>query len=307
MTTTLLGLGGHVPLGAATFGLFEQLLVSGIVVGSSYALIAVSFGIIYSTTRVFHFAHSIVYAVTAYAAVVAVDNLGLPLFPAALVGLVAAVVLGLLIETVFYRPMRKAGATLLGIFLVSLGITIAGPNLLQIIFGPINKPLPGFNVHTHAQGSVTYTNLDILKVILGWALIAVLVVFQERTKFGRAITAVRTNREMAAAVGISPTRIYLLVFGIGSLLVGVASLLFTVNGVASPQMGLQPVLIGFIAVFLGGIGSTTGAALGGLMLGLASNLSGLWLSSDFSSAVVFGVLFLLLIVRPQGLLGRVTA
>ncbi len=302
--TTLLALGGQMPLGAVTLGLFEQLLVSGVVVGSTYALIAVSFGIIYSTTRVFHFAHSIVYAVTAYVAVIAVDNLGLPLLPAAALGLVAAVVFGLLIEFVFYRPMRNAGATLLGIFLVSLGITIAGPNLLQIIFGPVNKPLPGFNVHTHAQGSVTYTNLDILRVVLAWVLIGALILFLERTKYGRAVTAVRTNREMAAAVGISPERIYLLTFGIGSLLVGVASLLFTVNGVASPQMGLQPVLTGFIAVFLGGIGSTSGAALGGLVLGLASNLSGLWLSSDFSPAVVFGVLFVLLIVRPQGLLGK---
>lgn len=303
--TILLAFGAQLPLGAVTLRLFEQLLVSGVVVGSSYALIAVSFGIIYSTTRVFHFAHSIVYAVTAYAAVVAVDNLGLPLLPAAIVGLAAAVALGILIELVFYRPMRKAGATLLGIFLVSLGITIAGPNLLQIIFGPVNKPLPGFNVHTHAYGEVTYTNLDMLTVALTWTLIVVLILFQERTRFGRAITAVRTNREMAAAVGISPARIYLLVFGIGSLLVGVASILFTVNGVASPQMGLEPVLTGFIAVFLGGIGSTSGAALGGFVLGLASNLSGLWLSSDFSPAVVFGVLFVLLIVRPQGLLGKV--
>ncbi len=292
------------PLGAVTTGLFEQLLVSGFVVGSSYALIAVSFGVIYSTTRIFHFAHSIVYAVTAYAAVVAVDNLGLPLLAAAVFGLLAAVVLGVLIELVFYRPMRNAGATLLGIFLVSLGITIAGPNLLQIIFGPINKPLPGFNVHTYAVGTVTYTNLDILSVIVAWALVLCVIVFQARTKLGRAITAVRTNREMAAAVGVSPARIYLLVFGLGSLLVGVASILFTINGVASPQMGLEPVLTGFIAVFLGGIGSTSGAALGGLVLGLASNLSGLWLSSDFSPAVVFGVLFVLLIVRPQGLLGK---
>jgi branched-chain amino acid transport system permease protein len=303
--TTLLAQGGQLPLGAVTFGLFEQLLVSGVVIGSSYALVAVSFGIIYSTTRVFHFAHSVVYAGTAYAAVVATDNLGLPLLPAAIVGLLVAVVLGLLIETVFYRPMRKAGATLLGIFLVSLGITIAAPNLLQIIFGPVNKPLPGFNVHTHSLGSVTYTNLDMLTVALAWALISILIVFQQRTKFGRAITAVRTNREMAAAVGISPGSIYLLVFGVGSLLVGIASLLFTVNGVASPQMGLEPVLTGFIAVFLGGIGSTGGAALGGLVLGLASNLSGLWLSSDFSPAVVFSILFVFLIVRPQGLLGKV--
>lgn len=302
---TGLALSAPMPMAAVTVGLFEQLLVSGFVVGSTYALLGVSFGIIYSTTRVFHFAHSVVYTVTAYMAVVAVDDLGLPLLPAAGLGVVAAIVLGLVIEGCLYRPMRNAGATLLGIFLVSLGLTIAGPNLLQIIFGPANKPLPGFSVHTHAHGSVTYTNLDIVTVVLAWALIAAVILFQERTKVGRAITAVRTNREMAAAVGISPNRIYLLVFGIGSFLVAIASILFTMNGVASPDMGLTPVLTGFIAVFLGGIGSTFGAALGGLLLGLASNLSGLWLSSDFSPAVVFGVLFVLLIVRPQGLRGRI--
>jgi len=303
---TGLALLADVPMATVTLGLFEQLLWSGFVLGSSYALIGVSFGIIYSTTRVFHFAHAVVYTVTAYIAVVAVDHLGLPLLPAAGVGVLAAITLGLLIERLFYRPMRNAGATLLGIFLVSLGLTIAGPNLLQVIFGPENKPLSGLNVHTYAVGAITYTNLDILTMALAWALIGALILFQERTRFGRAINAVRTNHEMAAAVGISPSRIYLLVFGIGSFLVGIASVLFTVNGVASPTMGLTPVLTGFIAVFLGGIGSTFGAALGGLFLGLASNLSALWLSTDLSSAVVFGVLFVLLIVRPQGLRGRLS-
>jgi branched-chain amino acid transport system permease protein len=109
---------------------------------------------------------------------------------------------------------------------------------------------------------------------------------------------------MAAAVGISPNRIYLVVFAIGSLLVGVAALFFAMGGVAFPQMGLQPILIGFIAVFLGGIGSTVGAALGGVLLGLAASLTGLFVSSRFSLAVVFGILFVVLIIRPQGLLGR---
>lgn len=294
-------------LATLSWQLFNQLFVSGLIVGSRYALLGVSFGIIYSTTRIFHFAHAVVYAVSAYVAVVGVSNLGLPLGGAIPLGLAGGVALGLAIETFAYRSMRAARATLLAIFLVSLGLSIAGPNLLQIIFGPVNKSLPGFNVRTYYVGNVTFTNLDVITVGLAWGLTLLLLLFLDRTRYGRAITAVRANREMAAAVGISPNQIYLLVFGIGSLLVSVSAILFTLNGVAFPTMGLAPVLTGFIAVFLGGIGSTLGAALGGLVLGLASSMSGLWLSGDYAPAVVFSILFVILIIRPQGILGKASA
>lgn len=294
----------ELPLGGASLELFNQLLVSGLILGSSYALLGVSLGIIYSTTRIFHFAHSAVYAASAYVAVVGVHNLALPLAAAVPLGLVAGVFLGLAIEAVAYREMRRVGSTLLVIFLVSLGLTIMTPNLLQIIFGPENKTLPGFPITTFNIGSVTFTNLDLFSAITAWVLIALVLVFMRRSRYGRAITAVRTNRDMAAAVGISPDWMYLLVFGVGSLLVSVSAILFTLGGVAFPTMGLKPVLISFIAVFLGGLGSTGGAALGGLVLGLATSLSGLWITSDLAIAVVFGLLFVLLIFRPQGLLGK---
>jgi branched-chain amino acid transport system permease protein len=287
--------------------LFEQLLVSGIVVGSTYALIGVSFGIIYSTTRIFHLAHSVVYAVAAYIAVVAVQDLGLPLAAGVPVGILAGVAFGLLLESlplVGYRALRKHNASLLGLFLASLGVTVAAPNLLQIIFGPGNRPLPGFDIHTHSVGSANYTNLDLVETAISWALVLVVIVFLQRTKYGRAITAVRTNSTMAAAVGVSPDVVYLLVFAIGSALVSVAGIFFAIGNVAYPQMGFTPVLTGFIAVFLGGIGSAAGAAAAGLLIGLTANLSGLWLSSNYQLAVVFGLMFVVLIVRPQGLFGR---
>jgi branched-chain amino acid transport system permease protein len=300
-------LANGLPLAAASWELFRQLLVSGVLVGSTYALIGVSFGVIYSTTRIFHLAHSVVYVVCAYIAVVCVQHLDLPLGGAIPLALISAGLLGLVIELVFYRQMRAVGATLLGLFLVSLALQTATPNLIQIIYGPGNQPLPGFPIRTIAIGRTTFTTLELTAAGVSWLLIVLVLLFMTRTKYGRAITAVRTNRAMAAAVGISPDRIYLIVFALGSMLVGVASLFFTMGGVAFPQMGLEPILIGFIAVFLGGIGSTAGAALGGLVLGLASSLTGLFLSTDFSPAVVFGILFLVLIVRPQGLLGRKTA
>ena len=284
---------------------FFQLLVAGIVRGSQYALVAASFGIIYSTTQLFHLAHAAVYTVAAYAAVVAANALGAPLWLAVLIGLLVAPLLGAAMELGVYRPMRQRSATKLAGFLASLGLSIVGANLIQIAFGPENLSLPRFSIETVSIGEVTFTTLNLAEVVVGWASVGLLLLFLRKTQYGRAITAVRTNPQVAMAVGISVDRIYLLVLLIGSLLVAVSSLLFLLGNVAFPTMGLTPVLIGFIAVFLGGTDSILGAALGGLVLGLATSLSALWLSGTYAPVVVFGVLFVVLVFRPQGLLGKV--
>ncbi|GAA1124874.1 branched-chain amino acid ABC transporter permease [Nocardioides aquiterrae] len=287
--------------------LLAQLTVSGLVVGSTYALLGVSFGVIYATTRIFHLAHAVAYAGAAYAAVWSADTLGLPFWPALVVGLVAAAVLGVAIEVLFYRPMRRRNATLLTIFLVSLGISVAFPNLLQLAFGPENQSLPRPDNPTYGLGSVTISRHDVATLLICWVLIAAVATYIARTRFGRSVTAMRTNPAMAEAVGIDGKKVYLFVFLIGSLLAGVAGLLFTAKGVATPTMGLQPTLTGFIAAFLGGIGSQWGAALGGLALGLISSWSALYLQVDYGPVVVFGAMFLVLLIRPQGLLGKAAA
>jgi branched-chain amino acid transport system permease protein len=284
--------------------LVAQLLVSGIVLGSRYALIAVSFGIIYSTTQIFHLAHAATYTIAAYAAIAAANMLGAPLWVAIVVGLVAAVLFGALMDLGMYRPMRRRSATKLAMFLASLGLSIVVSSAMQIIFGPQNLSLERVPNATYFLGNVTVTSLNIAEIIVGWVAIALLLLFLRRTQYGRAINAVRTNPQVAMAVGISVDRIYLLVMMIGSLLVGMAALLFLMGNVAFPTMGLAPILIGFIAVFLGGTDNILGAALGGLVLGLATSLSGIWLAGDFASVVVFGILFIVLVFRPQGLLGR---
>jgi len=279
-----------------------QLLVSGVVLGSTYALLAVSFGIIYSTTRIFHLAHAVVYTVAAYAAVLAVSR-NLPLVIAIVLGITAAALVGVAIDVFLYRPMRRKTSNALPIFLTALGLLIAGTSLILIWFGPGNRPLSGFPVATFGVGRVTVTSLGVTKVAVGWILIWALVLWMGRSRYGRAITATSTNLEMAKAVGIPVQRVIAVVFGIGSALAGVAAVLFTLGAVANPAMGLEPVLVAFIAVFLGGIGRVFAAAIGGLALGLITSLSGIWLSGDFAPVVVFGVLFALLIVRPEGILG----
>lgn len=280
-----------------------QLLASGIVLGSRYALVAVSFGIIYSTTQVFHLAHAATYAVAAYAAIWAA-SLGLPLLPALLVGVVAALLLGGAMELAMYRPMRRRSATKLAMFLASLGLSIVASSLLQIVFGPQNLSLDRVPNSTYFLGSVTITSLNIAEIVLGWGAIALLLLFLRKTQYGRAVNAVRINPQVAMAVGVSVDRVYLLVMLLGSGLVALSALLFLMGNVAFPTMGLAPVLIGFIAVFLGGTDNVFGAAIGGLVLGLATSLSGIWLAGDFASVVVFGIMFLVLVFRPQGLLGK---
>lgn len=292
------------PVAAASFELFRQLAVDGVVLGTVYALLGVSFTVIYSTTGIFHFAHGVAYVVAAYVAILAADTLGLPWIAAAVVGIAAAAAVGILVETGAYRPMRRAGATALGVFITALGISIAVPNLIQILFGPNNKTFVDLSPATIELGTVTFTTLDVARVVISWALIAAVLFALRRTKWGLATAAVRMNRNMAAAVGISPDRVHVLVFGVGSTLMGIAGILFVLNGNATPTMAVSPMLIAFIAAFLGGIGSIGGAAVGGLALGLVTSLSGLWVGSDYQPVIAFAALFVLLVIRPQGMFGR---
>lgn len=294
--------------------LLAQLTVSGIVLGSFYALLGVSFGLIYQTSKIFHLANAIPFAAAGYAAVWSASTLHFPLWASLLFGLLMAVVFGLLILILGYFPVMARNGTLLALFLVSLGISVAFPSLLQIVFGTENIPLQtygadgelgsSFDNNVYTWGFVTITTIDIAKIVVAWIVVLAVVLFVNRTRFGRSITALRTNPTMAAAVGINSRVVYIVVFAIGSLITGISGLFVTAEFVASPTMAIQWTLIGFIAVFFGGIGSLTGTAVGGLILGLLSSWSSLFLGVQWTPVVVFGALFIILLVRPQGLFGK---
>ena len=284
--------------------LLEQLLVSGFVLGSLYAALAVSFGIIYSTTRVFHLAHALVFTCGAYAAVLAASNFGIPVLAAMLIGVLASLLLGVAIQAGPYTVVQRRSSDPINVFIAALAVGIAGSALLELLFTASNRPLKGFPEHTFELGSITVTLVDVVAVVAAWACIVAVGLFMTRTSRGRAITAVRTNAGMAEAVGISKKRVYLGVFGIGSAIAGLMAQFVTLNGAATPSMGLRYVLIAFMAVFLGGIGSIKGAAVGGLFLGLVTMLTGLWVSLDYGTAIAFGVVIVMLIIKPHGLFGR---
>lgn len=296
------------------FDLLAQLIVSGVVLGSFYALLGVSFGLVYQTSKIFHLANAIPFAAAAYGAVWSASTLHFPLWLALMFGLLMAVIFGLLVLFLGYYPVISRNGTLLALFLVSLGLSVAFPNLLQIVFGTENIPLKtygadgelgaAFDNSIYSWGFVTITLIDVLKVIVAWLVVLAVVLFISRTRFGRSITALRTNPTMAAAVGISSKTVYIVVFALGSLIAGIAGLFVAAEFVANPVMAIQWTLIGFIVVFFGGIGSLLAASLGGLVLGVLSSLSSLFLGVQWTPVVVFGVLFITLLVRPQGLFGK---
>ena len=176
---------------------FFQLITYGIVQGLTYALLASSFWIIYSTTRTFHLAHSLSYAIAGYAAFVVSAQLAMPLWIGLLASIFCSAAAGCAIEAFLYSKLRKRGSTVLGIFLSSLGVAVAGTALLQLIFGPMVKQVPGFQNTTLSLGEVTVTTLQLAGSAS--ALVAILAVYflLTHTSVGNAVTAVRSNPRLA--------------------------------------------------------------------------------------------------------------
>jgi branched-chain amino acid transport system permease protein len=283
--------------------LAAQLAANGFISGSLYALLAVSWGLIFATTKIFHFSHALTLTIAVYAAVVCVSVRGVGLPGGFAAAAVVGALVGVGIEWLLYRPLRRVQATQLNVFLASLGLLIAGQSLLLIVFGPQARTLEGFPMRGIALGPVSFTTIEALWMGVAWLAIGGLLAWLWLTRHGLAIRAVASNPDLAHCVGVDRERVFVLVFAVGSALVGIGGTLLALRDTASPTMGVHPVLAAFIAVFLGGIGSIPGAAVGGVLLGLAENMGGLLLPGYWQGVIAFLVLFLVLVVRPSGLLG----
>lgn len=280
-----------------------QLLAQGVLIGSFYAMLALSWGIIFSTTGVFHFAHALTFTLAAYAAVIAASY-GLPLILTFVVAATIAGFFGVATDFSIYRPLRRREALPLNIFLASLGLLIAGQAVVQFAFGPNARTLPGFRGGGVSLGPVNMSTVEIFIAVVSWFVIVTVVLFLRKTQYGFAIRAVSSNPELSQMIGINSQHMYYLVFFLGSTMSGIAAVLFTMRDAATPEMGVAPLLTAFVAVFIGGIGSLMGAVVAGLILGILENLSGIFLPGYLSVIVSFVVLFVILVVKPTGLFAR---
>lgn len=284
-------------------GLALELLAKGISQGAVYAILGLSFGLIFNTTRVFHFAHGAAYAVAAYAIYLGIVRYHLPLGIALASAALAAAAIGSGCEVLIYRPMRERGAPTLLQFLASFAILLMAENLLLIIFGGVPLPLSNDISPAVHLGSIRLVQLDLVKVGASIGVLLFIVAYLFATPLGLTTRGLVSNPLMASVVGVERNRFYAWTYALGSMLVVPAAFVDVSASGASPTLGVAPMLVSAIVVFTGGVGVIPAAALSGLLLGVIESLSALWVPLQWQTTSAFVVLLAFLMVRPMGMFG----
>jgi len=285
--------------------MFSQLLINGLIAGAIYALIASGFALIYSTCKFVHFAHGSTVAVAAYLLYLFFSLLGLNFWLAIILTIVFTAGFGWLTNKVIYQKLRKRKASNVILLIASVGLLILFESLILLFFGADVKTIGFIKI---AKGweflGAIITPLQIIIIVSSLILFVLLFFFTKKTKIGKAMRAVADNKDVAEIVGISAKKIYAWSFVIGSAIAGVAGILVGLEQNLEPTMGTNLMMKGFTGAIIGGVGSVPGAVLGSFLLGLVENF-GIWfLPSGYKDAIAFIILFIFLILRPQGILGR---
>ncbi len=283
---------------------FIQTLISGLSLGSIYALIALGYTMVYGIAKMLNFAHGDIIMIGAYAGIIAVGQMNLPPLAAVLLSILICALLGVLIEFLAYKPLRQAPP--LSVLITAIGVSYFLQNLALILFGSQQKAYPTLAEMSHYTiGGVTVDGISILTLLVTAVIMVVLTFFINKTRLGKAMRAVSEDKAAASLMGISVNGTITLTFAIGSALAAVASIFYGMSYVyIKPTTGAMPGIKAFTAAVFGGIGSVPGAMLGGILLGVIEQLSKTYISTLWSDAIVFGVLVLVLVVKPTGLLGK---
>jgi len=282
---------------------FEQLL-NGLNRGSIYALIALGYTMVYGIAKMLNFAHGDVIMVGAYTLSVSASMLGFSPYLGVLLSIVFCAVLGVVLEKVAYKPLRNSSP--LAVLITAIGVSYFLQSLALLIFGSQQQKVASvINIPSVYLGSIELTGESIATLGVTIVIMVSLTLFIKKTKTGRAMLALSEDRGAAQLMGINVNRTISITFAIGSGLAAVAGVLFVSSyGFVGPYTGSLPGIKAFVAAVLGGIGSIPGAMLGGVLLGVIESFSQAYISTQLSDAIVFGVLILVLLVRPAGLLGR---
>ena len=259
---------------------FLQYLINGISIGAVYAIIALGYTMVYGIAKMLNFAHGDVIMVGAYISYSVTTYLGLPALVSVVIAMAACTVLGIIIEGLAYKPLR--GTSSLAVLITAIGVSYFLQNAAQLIWGATPKNFSSivtFEPLSLFGGEVVITGEVIITIVASALIMLGLHFFTNKTKTGKAMRAVSEDRDAAQLMGINVNRTISTTFAIGSALAAIA------------------------AVF-GGIGSIPGAMLGGILLGLIETFSKAYLSSQFSDAIVFLVLIIVLLVKPAGLMGK---
>ena len=287
--------------------IFWDLMINGIVAGSLYAFLAIGFSLIYSSSHVFHIAHGAVYTLAAYAFYFSYRVLTLNIVLAGAAALSVAVVAGVAIEILVYRPIRRRGGSTSATLVASLGLVSLLQAVYAVAFGTDTLIVNSGALTTIDIGPITVTIQNVAVIAALLALFVALLLFLHLSRWGGAIRALSDDPRLCAAHGLDADRLYSLVFAIGSLFAGVAAVLVSFDLGVRPEMGFTTIFVAVVALTVGGIGSLVGAVVGGLLLGLLQQFATWKIDSAWQNGIVFLVLFCFLLVRPQGLFGSRSA
>ena len=281
-----------------------QTLISGLSLGSIYALIALGYTMVYGIAKMLNFAHGDIIMVGAYAVITAVFTMGLPPFIAILISIALCALLGIVIEFLAYRPLRQAQP--LAVLITAIGVSYLLQNLALLIYGSEQKAFPTIvALPTVHIGGVYIDGITLATLVVTAVIMVALSLFINKTRMGKAMRAVSEDKEAAELMGISVNRTITVTFAIGSALAGVAAIFYgAAYTYIRPTTGAMPGIKAFTAAVFGGIGSIPGAMLGGILLGVIEQLSKTYISTLWADAIVFGVLVVVLVIKPTGLLGK---
>ena len=285
---------------------FLSYLINGISLGSVYAIIALGYTMVYGIAKMLNFAHGDVIMVGCYIVFMTMSGQGWGAVPAVVLSIIVCTVLGIVIEKIAYKPLRKAAP--LAVLITAIGVSYLLQNVALLIWGADTKSfsnvisLPSLKL---AGGSIVITGVTIVTIIGGILIMAGLMLFISKTKTGQAMLAVSEDKGAAQLMGINVNKTISVTFAIGSGLAAIAGLLLCQTyPTLTPYTGAMPGIKAFVAAVFGGIGSIPGAMVGGILLGVIEIFGKAYISSQVADAICFGVLIVVLLVKPTGLFGK---
>ncbi len=281
-----------------------QQMINGISLGSIYALIALGYTMVYGIIRLINFAHGDIYMLGAYIAYFTTTVFHMSFIPALLTAMAGSALIGVLIERAAYRPLRNAPK--IAVLITAIGVSLFLEYGGMLIVSPQPRTFPAlFTTVTFNMGGIIVNSQQIIILAVSLLLMVVLTFVVHRTKIGKAMRAVSYDTDAARLMGIDVDRVISVTFAIGSSLAAAAGVLVGVyyNSI-DPLMGVMPGLKAFVAAVLGGIGVIPGAMAGGVILGVIEALVSGFISSTFRDAAAFGILIIILLFKPTGLMGK---
>lgn len=285
--------------------MFWEQLLNGLTLGSTYALIALGYTMVYGIVQLINFAHGEIYMFGAFAGLILVSFFGFNLIAAMLVAMLFCMLLGILVERIAYRPLRGKSSRLSAL-ISAIGVSIFLSTLMAMMAGTNTHRYPEVIAHkTYHLGSLELSLMQILILLVSALLMFGLQFMVKKTRIGKAMRACSQDLDASYLMGINVNRVISFTFAVGSALAAAGGVMVGVYyNAVWPYMGMMAGLKAFAAAVMGGIGSIPGAMIGGLSLGIMEIMGVAYLSSSYKDAIAFGMLILVLLIRPQGLMGQ---